>query len=94
MLLLVGGLGILFAIISSFFGWNRIKRALEKPENQSRHIPGRVPESIEAGEFQELPPHQSVASVTEGTTNLLDKEWTNSREKEKVPISRGRKRMI
>ena len=91
MLLLVGGLGALASIIGSFFGWNRIKRALEKPEIQTpHHIPGRIPESLEAGEFQELPPHQPVASVTEGTTNLLDKEWTNSREKEKVPISRRR----
>ncbi len=37
--LILGGFGILSAIISSFFGWNRMKRALEKPEKESRLIP-------------------------------------------------------
>jgi hypothetical protein len=83
----LGGLGILFAIMSSFFGWNRLKRALEKPETAARHIPRYVsPESLETGEFQELPPHKVPASVTEGTTNLLDEEWKKRRAKEKVPI--------
>ena len=90
LLLSLGGLGILLAIISSFFGWNRLKRALEKPETQTRHIPRHTPESFNTGEFQELPPRRVPASVTEGTTNLLDEEWTNRREKEKVPVSNRR----
>lgn len=81
-----GGLGVLLAVISSFFGWNRLKRALEKPENEVRHITRQVPESVDTGEFYELPPHKIRASITEGTTNLLDEEWTNRREKEKVPV--------
>ncbi|MGI8495208.1 MAG: hypothetical protein ACR2L1_07835 [Pyrinomonadaceae bacterium] len=90
-LLAVGGFGMLFAIISSFFGWNRLKRALEKPENAARQTPRHFPESIETGEFQELPPpRRTPASITEGTTNLLDEEWTNRREKEKIPISNRR----
>jgi len=84
LLLWVGGLGILFAILSSFFGWNRLKRALEKPETRTVHR--RFPESLETGEFQELPPRKVPASITEGTTNLLDEEWTNRREKEQVPV--------
>ncbi len=87
LLLSLGGLGVLFALISSFFGWNRMKRALEKPENQTRHISRHVPESLDTGKFQELPPRRVPASVTEGTTNLLDEEWTNRRGKEKVPVS-------
>lgn len=86
----LGGLGILFALISSFFAWNRSKRALEKPETQMPHSPRHFPESLETGEFQALPPRQTPVSVTEGTTNLLDEEWLNRREKEKVPISNRR----
>lgn len=83
----VGTVMSLLAIISSLFGWNRLKRALEKPENEVRHFPRQVPESIETGEFYELPPpRQTPASVTEGTTNLLDQEWTKRTEKEKVPV--------
>lgn len=85
-----GGLAGLLALISSFFGWNRMKRALEKPETQARHISRHIPESLETGEFHELPPRKVPASVTEGTTNLLDEEWTNRREKEKVPIANRR----
>lgn len=89
-LLGIGGLGMLFAIISSLFGWNRLKRALEKPENAPRPIYRRVPESLDTGEFEVLPPQKTPASITEGTTNLLDEEWTNRREKEKVPVSNQR----
>lgn len=89
-LLGVGGIGMLFAIISSFFGWNRLKHALEKPENAARPISGRVPESLETGEFEVLPQRKTPASITEGTTNLLDEEWANRREKEKVLVSNQR----
>lgn len=93
LLLSLGGLGILLALISSFFGWNRINRALKKPEPRSQPIPRHVPDSLKTGEFQELPPPpppKVPASVTEGTTNLLDEEWTTYREKEKVPIPNRR----
>jgi hypothetical protein len=82
--------GVFLALISSFFGWNRIKRALEKPETRSQSFPRHVPDSLVTGEFQQLPPRQVPASVIEGTTNLLDKQWTNKQEKEKVPISNRR----
>ncbi len=89
-LLVLGGLGILTALISSFFGWNRLKRALEIPESEPRRISRNIPETLETGEFQQLPPRSVPASITEGTTNLLDKEWTNQRAKEKVPVSNKR----
>lgn len=90
-LLAFGGIAGLLALVSSSFGWNRLKRALEKPETQTQNIPTRqIPESRETGEFEVLPPRQPAASITEGTTNLLNEEWINQREKEKVPISRKR----
>ncbi len=85
------GFMFLVGIISSFFGWNRLKRALEKPETEPQHIPQHIPvESIETGELEELPPRQAVASVIEGTTNLLDEEWIQKPKREKVPVSRKR----
>jgi hypothetical protein len=89
-LLSLGGLGILFAVISSFFGWNRLKRALEKTETQPLYLPRHVPKSFETGEFFETPSSKAPASITEGTTNLLDAELFNQREKEKIPISNRR----
>lgn len=87
----VGGLGMLLAIISSLFGWNRLKHALETPENVAHPISRRSPESLATGEFEQLPPRQTPASITEGTTNLLDEDWANRRKKEKVPVSNSRK---
>ena len=89
-LLIVGGLGFLIGMISSFFGWNRLKRALDISDEETRQTYRDIPKSLETGEFEELPPNAPRASITEGTTNLLDKEWTNQREREKVPISRKR----
>lgn len=84
--LMFGGVTALTAILCSFFGWNRINRALDKPAEQKIIIPQYTPESLETGEFAALPHPSSPASVTEGTTNLLDEEWTTKRQKEKVPI--------
>ncbi len=89
-LLAFGGIAGLLALISSSFGWNRLKRALEKPETQTQNIPRHIPESIQTGEFEELPPHQPVASITEGTTNLLNEEWIEKSDREKVPVPRKR----
>ncbi|MDQ3181715.1 MAG: zinc ribbon domain-containing protein [Acidobacteriota bacterium] len=87
----LGGLGILFAIMSSFFGWNRLKRALEKTEIQPRQMPRHASESFNTGEFPKmLPSQQAPASITEGTTNLLDEELINRREREKIPVSNRR----
>ena len=86
----VGGLGMLFAVISSLFGWNRLKHALETPENVARPISRRSTESLTTGEFEQLPPRQTPASITEGTTNLLDEDWANRRKKEKIPVSNRR----
>lgn len=87
----LGGLALFFALITSFFAWHRSKRALEKPAGNA--LPPafyRVPETLVTGELGELPPRSVHASVTEGTTNLLDEEWSNRREKEKVPLSNQR----
>ena len=90
-ILILGGLGMLVGFISSYFGWNRLIRALEKPEVPRQHVPRSAPESFDVKQVRELPPQrQAPASVTEGTTNLLDKEWAEGREKEKVPVSDGR----
>lgn len=90
-LMIGGGLGLLFSIISSFFGWNRLKNALEKPETVNKHIPRHIPvETLNTGEFEELPPRQPVASITEGTTNLLDEDWVKTPTREKIPVSRKR----
>ena len=79
------------SIICVGFGWNRINRALKKPETANQTTPRFVPKAVQTGEFDELPmPRQSAASITEGTTNLLDKEWTNQREKEEMPVNRRR----
>lgn len=88
--LLFSGVTALTAILFSFFGWNRINRALNKPAEQKIIIPQYTPESLETGEFEALPHPSTPASVTEGTTNLLDEEWAKAREKEKVPISNRR----
>ncbi len=90
--LMLGGVTALPAILCSFFGWNRINRALDKSAEQKIIIPQHTPESLETGEFAALPPpRSSPASVTEGTTNLLDEEWmTKKRKKEKVPIPNRR----
>lgn len=90
-LLVFGGAGLLISMIASFFGWNRFKRALEKPETERQSIPRNSPtESTETGEFEELPPSQPVASITEGTTNLLDEEWVKTPAKEKIPVRKKR----
>lgn len=89
--LLFSGLTALTAIFSIFFGWNRINRALEKPAEPKIGLSPYIPELLETGEFTELPPSRTVpASVTEGTTNLLDKEWTTKRAKEKVVVQNRR----
>lgn len=86
-LLGLGGLGFVFATVSSFFGWNRLKHALKQPETKVQHTPRTSPELIAKNKVRELPPQRvAPASVTEGTTNLLDKELTNLRKREKVPI--------
>ncbi len=90
LLLLLSGAGILIAVLSTFFGWNRLKRALGKPVNQVQYVPRNAPESLETGEFYELPERKPITSVTEGTTNLLDEEWTNRRKKEKIRVSNRR----
>lgn len=87
-LMIFGGLGLLIAALSGFFAWNRLKRALEKTEPQRHFTSRRVLASLETGEFDAAPmPKNAPHSITEGTTNLLDEEWTNRREKEKVPFS-------
>ena len=90
-ILVLGGLGMLAGFISTFFGWNRLKRALEKPETVSQHVTRMNQREVEMNDVKELPPQrQAPASVTEGTTNLLDKDWTDGREKGKVRVSKRR----
>ncbi|MGI8543578.1 MAG: hypothetical protein ACR2MD_08875 [Aridibacter sp.] len=48
LLLFFGGFGMLISIFLSFFGWNRIKRALEKPETVNEHTPRHIPRLIES----------------------------------------------
>ncbi len=83
----IGGIGVFISLMASLFGWNRLKRALEKTDTKSLTITDFVPATVKTREFHALPPHRVPASVTEGTTNLLDQEFANRREKVKVPAS-------
>ncbi|MCD9186157.1 MAG: zinc ribbon domain-containing protein [Pyrinomonadaceae bacterium] len=93
-LLIFGGITALLSILMTVFVWNRTNRALEKPsdphKNLSQYIPETFPEKLETGEFAQLPPPINHASVTEGTTNLLDTEWRKNRELEKIPVANRR----
>lgn len=90
-LMIIGGAGFLAGLIINFFGWNRLKMALNKPETQPDRVPRNAPKTIESVRKKELPEMRTApASVTEGTTNLLDEEWANDREKEQVPVSNRR----
>lgn len=85
-----GGLGLVGAIYSSMFGWNRLRRALKTEELQPVGVSGRYRETLESFESNNLPPASVPASVTEGTTKLLEKDSIAQREKEKVPVSGSR----
>lgn len=87
-LLILGGISAFIALISTLFGWNRLKRALDTPENPVQRLPRYVPESLNTGEFEALPPTTAPASITEGTTNLLDENWADRREK--IPVGERR----
>ena len=90
-IMLFGGAAFIAGLIANFFGWNRLKLALEKPEARRQHIPRHSPKILETNTSKELPPTQTArASVTEGTTNLLDREWSDGRKKEKVRASNRR----
>jgi hypothetical protein len=82
----LGGIAAMCAIMCVGFGWNRINRTLKKTETPHQPLPRRDSTAFQTGEINELPPRQPAASITEGTTNLLDWEWSNQREKEKVPL--------
>lgn len=84
----LNGIAAMLALLSTFFAWNRLKRALDKPENTTRHVSADTFESIKTGEFQELPTPVPPASITEGTTNLLDEKWIDRREK--MPVKNRR----
>lgn len=84
------GIAAVCAIICVGFGWNRINRALKKSETPHQKLPRQMPAALQTGEFDELPLPRAVGSITEGTTNLLDREWTNQREKEKIPLAQRR----
>jgi hypothetical protein len=88
--MIFAGLGLIAGIVLNFLGWYRLKLALDQPETPPPHVPRYSPETIETAEVKELPPRRAQASVTEGTTNLLDDELINRREKEKVPVSNRR----
>lgn len=87
---IVSTLLLICGILSSFFGWNRLKSALKVPA--STQIPERRPTS----ELYESPQRATITegkqykSVTEGTTNLLNSEWMDPDGREKVLISEKR----
>ena len=73
--------------VASAFGWNRMRRALDKPSGDSPTVNDFVPPRLTQPEMQELPPMtERPASVTEGTTNLLDEDIVRRPELEKVPL--------
>lgn len=79
---------LLFSILTSFFGWNRLKRALDTPE------PKELTDKRQAFEPYIAPDGMNEAvpfgSITEGTTNLLDPQWTRESEKEPVFVTAKR----
>ena len=87
-LLILGGAGVITSIIFQFFGLNRLRRALDTPEVQTPRVPRATPETLREAQTNALPPKMSPASVTEGTTNLLDRDFVD--EREKVPVSNKR----
>jgi len=81
---------LLVAMMSSFFGWNRLKRALTKQPADERP---RVPMSSTVGvtNQHELDEARPYLSVTEGTTNLLDSNFERQNEHEEVLVPRGKR---
>lgn len=89
LLFIASSLMMLIAMMSSFFGWNRLKRALTKQPTEERP---RVPLSSTVGvsNQHELDEARPYLSVTEGTTNLLDPNFERQDQHEEVLVPRGK----
>ena len=78
---------MLFAVLVSFFAWNRLRRALDVPADKAPPSRYAGPPA-DAAVRPHLPEQRQYTSITEGTTNLLDPEWADDRERVSVPRSR------
>lgn len=87
-LALLSTLALMFGVLTSFFGWNRLKRALDTPQ------PNQLSERRQTTEIYSPPEPAVLAepvgfrSVTEGTTNLLDADKINQDNREPVLVQR------
>lgn len=81
---------LLVSILASFFGWNRLKRALDTPQPKQLSERRQTTEIYTAPEPAALNEAVPFRSVTEGTTNLLDPEWVKPDEREPVLVSKKR----
>jgi len=84
-LAIIGGIIGFLNLLVTLFAWNRLNRAL-KPKRKEQHVALNVTaeQAITANEPVALPPTAARASITEGTTELLDAR----RQPERVPIYR------
>lgn len=71
---------VLLSFIFSLFSWNRLKRALDKKPSERSRGGESVQQLKEYAEPAMLSSPAAFSSVTEGTTNLLDKERVLRRE--------------
>ncbi len=79
---------LLFGILTSLFGWNRLKRALNTPESKELSDKRQAFEPYVAPDgVNEAAPFRSI---TEGTTNLLDPQWTKETDNEPVLVTKKR----
>jgi hypothetical protein len=90
-MLSIGGILALLSAIFSAFGWNRINRSLNKSNERERGDSIKSPTILQGKKsVGELALPQPRASITEATTNLLEKGWVKNSEKEKVSVKNRR----
>jgi hypothetical protein len=90
-MLSIGGILALLSAIFSAFGWNRINRSLNKSNERERGDSIKTPTILQGKKsVGELALPQPRASITEATTNLLEKGWVKNSEKEKVSVKNRR----
>jgi hypothetical protein len=79
-LIIFGVFSSLLNLVMGLFAWNRLNRALRSKQEGRQVITASGEQPLYGAEPAALPPHLASASVTEGTTALLDAQ----REREPV----------
>lgn len=86
----ISTLTLLFSILTSFFAWNRLKRALDTPQPKQIKGQRQTTEIYTPPEPAALNQAVPFRSITEGTTNLLDPEVIKTDEREPVLVPQKR----